>query len=206
MKLTEVATQRFIDNITSITPGALKGGLMAVDRHPKRDELLAGGADGEAKIFQMHRNKKRVIGDDFNLIRSFEHVPGRIFAVRYAADGSRVAVGSSHEGRGEVRVYRASFAKYDDGLVRLCTLPGVAGRGLSPMLFMIDFQSGRPVSRFEGQKGAVYALAYRRDGKQVASAGFDGVVRLNDPETGKLIKEFVPVPLKAAVAATGSGR
>ena len=30
MKLTEVATQRFIDNITSITPGALKGGLLAV--------------------------------------------------------------------------------------------------------------------------------------------------------------------------------
>src|SRR5262249_41090158 len=28
MKLTEVATQRFIDNVTSITPGALKGGLI----------------------------------------------------------------------------------------------------------------------------------------------------------------------------------
>ena len=26
-KLTEVATQRFVDNITSITPGALKGGI-----------------------------------------------------------------------------------------------------------------------------------------------------------------------------------
>src|SRR5262249_8553243 len=29
VKLTEVATQRFIDNVTSITPGALKGGLSA---------------------------------------------------------------------------------------------------------------------------------------------------------------------------------
>ena len=43
--------------------------------------------------------------------------------------------------------------------------------------------------------GAVYALAYRPDGKQVASAGFDGVVRLNDAQTGKLIKEFVGVPV-----------
>ena len=34
MKLTEVATQRFIDNITSITPGALKGGLAAVAVRP----------------------------------------------------------------------------------------------------------------------------------------------------------------------------
>jgi hypothetical protein len=30
----------------------------------------------------------------------------------------------------------------------------------------------------------------------VASAGFDGLVRLNDPLTGKLIKEFVPIPAK----------
>ncbi|MCA9198200.1 MAG: hypothetical protein KDA87_11705, partial [Planctomycetales bacterium] len=34
MKLIEVETERFIDNITSITPGALKGGVHAVDRHP----------------------------------------------------------------------------------------------------------------------------------------------------------------------------
>ena len=33
-KLTEVATQRFVDNITSITPGALKGGLAAVRATP----------------------------------------------------------------------------------------------------------------------------------------------------------------------------
>ena len=45
MKLIEVATQRFVDNITSITPGALKGGLAAVDRNPQNDELLIGGED-----------------------------------------------------------------------------------------------------------------------------------------------------------------
>src|SRR5262249_21679514 len=34
MKLTVVQTQRFVDNITSITPGKLKGGLQAVERRP----------------------------------------------------------------------------------------------------------------------------------------------------------------------------
>jgi WD40 repeat protein/mono/diheme cytochrome c family protein len=163
MKLTEVATQRFVDNVTSITPGALKGGLLTVARHPYRDELLIGGADGVPKIYQMYRSKARKIGDDFNLIRAFPSLSGRIFAAEFNANGSRIVVGSSLDGRGEIRVYATADAK--------------------------------PVATFEGELGAVYALSYRRDGQAVASAGFDGVVRLHDPETGKLVREFVPVPL-----------
>ncbi len=170
MKLTEVATQRFVDNITSITPGALKGGLQTVARHPKKDELLIGGSDGVPKIYKMYRQKKRVIGDDFNLIRAFEPMPGRIFKARYNADGSRIVAGSSFEGRGEVRVYEEANAKL--------------------------------VCKFEGQKGGIFALAYRPDGKEVASAGFDGVVRCNDPQTGKLLREFVPVPVSTNLAST----
>jgi WD40 repeat protein len=51
-------------------------------------------------------------------------------------------------------------------------------------------------ARMEGQQGSVYAVAFQPDGSVVASAGYDGVVRLNDTETGKLIKEFTPVPLE----------
>ncbi len=98
MKLVEVATQRFVDNITSITPGALKGGLAAVDRHPAKDELLIGGADGVPKIYQMLRTKARVIGDDFNLIKAYEAVPGRIYDVQFNHDGSRF-VGRQQPGR-----------------------------------------------------------------------------------------------------------
>ena len=52
MKLNEVATECFVDNVTSITPGALKGGLITVDRHPNRDELLVGGADGRPRFIR----------------------------------------------------------------------------------------------------------------------------------------------------------
>jgi WD40 repeat protein/mono/diheme cytochrome c family protein len=169
MKLTDVPTQRLVDNITSITPGALKGGLMAVDRHPTKDELLIGGSDGSPKIYQMYRTKARQIGDDFNLIRKFPNLPGRIFAVKYNKDGSRIIAGSSDNGKGEVHIYQSADAKL--------------------------------VAKLAGIGGGVYAVAFSPDGKQAASAGFDGVVRLNDANTGKLIREFVPCPLTRPVAA-----
>ncbi|MEX1041404.1 MAG: c-type cytochrome domain-containing protein [Pirellulaceae bacterium] len=103
-RLHEVATQRFIDNITSITPGALKGGLHAVARHPTKDEVLLGGADGIPKLYQMFRTKDRKIGDDFNLIRAFPAMPGRVYDVGFNAEASRAVACSSFNGVGHVHV------------------------------------------------------------------------------------------------------
>jgi WD40 repeat protein len=182
MKLTELATQRFIDNITSITPNALKGGLQAVARRPQRekkmqkvppdtpgaapklyDELLTGGSDGVPRLYKMHREAKRVIGDDFNRIREYKALVGRIFDARFSSDGQRFVVGSSLEGKGEARVYSTDDAKV--------------------------------VADLEGPLGGIFAVAYHPHGQAVAVAGFNGTVRLHDPNTGKLIKEFMPVPL-----------
>ena len=187
MKLTEVATQRFIDNITSITPGALKGGLLAVARNPVKrdtkvkntakgtdqsekwyDELLIGGDDGVPRLYKMHRTTKRVIGDDANKIRKYEKMPGLVYTLAFSADGSRFAAGSSLDGKGELRVYQTA-----DGKV-LSKLTGI---------------------------GPIYSVAFRPDGQAVASAGFDGVVRLSDAKTGKTVKEFTPVPLTRTAKA-----
>jgi len=111
MKLFVFKTRRFVDNITSITPGALKGGLHAIDRHPTKDELLVGGADGSAKIFQMLRTSKRKIGDNANQLKKFPEMPGRIFDVAYSPDGKQIAAGSSLNGAGALHVYDAESAK-----------------------------------------------------------------------------------------------
>lgn len=213
MKLIEVATQRFIDNVTSITPGALKGGLMTVSRRPlatKRfvksppdpadklyNELVVGGSDGIPRVYKMHREVNRVIGDDANKVREFAAMPGRINCIRCSADGSRFVVGSSLDGKGEVRVYRLPLDKpAPRAIAALSVLPTFTGPQLAPLFFLGDYRPIPTMVTCEGQKGAVYAVAFRPDGKEVASAGFDGVVRLNDPATGKLLKEFVPVPMK----------
>jgi WD40 repeat protein/mono/diheme cytochrome c family protein len=111
MKLTEVATQRFIDNITSITPGALKGGLSTIDRHPTKDEFLVGGSDGAPKIFKMIRTAVRQIGDNANLIKEFPAQPGRVYGVAFSRDGNLIASGSSSDGVGQIRVYQTADAK-----------------------------------------------------------------------------------------------
>ena len=108
MKLVEVATQRFIDNITSITPGALKGGLICLDRHPQKDELLCGGSDGAPKVFKMVRTTARQIGDNANLLREYAAMPGRVYGVSFSKDGAKIAAGSSSDGVGHVWVYNAA--------------------------------------------------------------------------------------------------
>jgi len=158
MKLTEVATERFIDNITSITPGALKGGLHAVDRHPTVDQLLIGGADGVPKIYRMFREKDRKIGDDFNLIRKFPELPGRIFTAEFNHDGSQIVAGSSKDGRGVIRVYNAGDGKQiaelegiEGGIYTATFSPDgkrIASGGFSGEVFLNDAATGKLISKF----------------------------------------------------------
>jgi WD40 repeat protein len=186
VKLTEVPTQRFIDNVTSITPGALKGGLMAIDRRPVQDkkrmqkvppdtpgvppkpydELIVAGSDGTPRLYKMHREQKREIGDDANKVRQYEPLPGRVSAAKFDADGKRFAAASSLDGKGEVRVY--------------------------------EVDTGKKLAVCEGVTGPAYAVAWRPDGTAVASGGFDGKVWLHDPATGKLLREFNVAPTGTA--------
>jgi len=131
MKLSIVETGQFVDNITSITPGALKGGLMALRRHPKKDELLIGGSDGEPKLYKMIRTQVRVIGDDFNKLKGYQPMAGRIFALDFNADGSKFVAGASTGGTGTARIYSTEDAKL------LHELPGHA-RGVFAVSFAPD--------------------------------------------------------------------
>jgi len=209
-KLTEVATQRFVDNITSITPGALKGGLASVARHPKRDEILMGGSDGTPKVYRIFRETPRVIGDDANLIGAFAAMPGRIFSVAMSADGKRFAAGSSLDATGQVDIYEYTFdaETASDALKKIYAKDGPARS--APERAELDKarrESVKKLSTFTSPT-PVYAVALRPDGKVVASAGADGQIRLLNPASGSVEKQFMPAPLGGeggeSVASTAS--
>ena len=107
VKLTQTDSGAFIDNVTSITPGALTGGLEAIDRHPTRNEIAVGGIDPVPKLYRIFREKARVIGDDFNLIRAYPPMNGAIRDVEISRDGKYLAVA----GGTEARVYELETAK-----------------------------------------------------------------------------------------------
>lgn len=191
-KLIEVETERFVDNITSITPGALKGGINSVARHPLRDEILFGGADGVPRIYRMHRQTKRVIGDDANLLFELPPLEGRIFSVDFSTDGTLIAAGSSLDGHGAVHVYRmAAEPKLPKNIEKLLFKPTHTRTAKETDLLKKHFADAvEVVAQIPVTDAAIYAVSVSPDGKTVAASGSGGRVCLIDTTKGEMTTVF----------------
>lgn len=188
-KLTEVETERFIDNVTSITPGALSGGLSSVAVHPSRDEIVIGGADGIVKVYRIFRQTNRQIGDDANLIRNLPKMDGRIRQVVVSPDGNFIAAVSTIDGHSEVRVW-----KYDFTGELSAENKGILGK-------QVDARSADEKKKIDALVNAestptiAYAIPYAAYSLDVTNAGevyaaaIDGMIRHLDA-TGKLVNEY----------------
>ena len=111
VKQTGVATERFIGSVTTHTPFVLSGGQSSIGVHPKRSELLVGGADGKPKLFRQATKAAPAGGGNPNQIREFGALIGRIFSVCFNHDGAVGFAGSSLDGKGEVRAFQVDSGK-----------------------------------------------------------------------------------------------
>ena len=197
-KLTEVATQRFIDNLSSITPGALRGGLQTVARHPGRDEFLVGGADGVPQAYRIVRKVQRRIGDNALCIRKWPAMEGRVYAVAFAPDGKSFAAGSSLDGQGAVNFYNYDFdTEMPADILAIENKAFQTRTAEEKAKTEAHYASDVKLLASLPLQTGIYALAYAPDGKSVAAAGEDGKVRIVSADDGKLVQEFAPVPLTA---------
>ena len=205
-KLTEVATERFIDNITSITPGALKGGIGSLNRHPDRDEIVIGGADGVPKIYRIYRETARKIGDDANLIRSYPGMTGRIFDVEFSLDGNRFAACSSLDGAGWLNIYSCEFDTSLNEEIKMIVAKRVADRSPEEIKKLDEFRAAgaRKVAETSFAEAGVFGLAFSPDGAHVAVGGTDGEVRIVDATSGEVVKQFSPAPMSADAATAAA--
>jgi len=207
-KLTEVATERFVDNITSITPGVLKGGIAKVARHPERDEIVVASADGVPKIYRVFRETKRVIGDDANLIRKFPAMPGRLQSVAVSPDGKRFAAASSLDGSGQIDIHSYEFdtVKPDD-IKAIDSKVADQRNGEEKKRLEEYLTSGiRLVSSIQVKDAGLYSVCFSGDGSEVFAAGTGGIIRRIETETGSVKSEFSPFDIQAVQNEQGGSR
>ena len=72
------------------------------------------------------------------------------------------------------------------------------GRAMSDV--GLDVETGKAVAQCSGHRGGIYTMQFYTDSQHLITAGFDGMVRIYDL-SGKMEKEFVPVPLEKAVVS-----
>lgn len=192
-KLYQVETERFIDNVTSITPGALKGGLSALARHPQRDEVLVGGSDGVPGIYRMNRLTKRVIGDNANLIRQYPELKGRIYSVAYSPDGKKIAAGSSLNGKGQVMTFAADFDPALPEEIKKIVETRTQAQNAEQKKQLEDYVTAdTEIVTQTDLPASLFSLTYTPDGKSLITSGADGMLRFISTESGEVTK-VVPV-------------
>ena len=213
LKLTEVGSGRFIDNMTNISPGVPGGPIFAIVRHPQRDLVASGGGEGIPRTYMMHRVVDRKIGDDSNLVRAYPTMPGRIFAVAFSPDGTRLAAASSDAGKGHVQLFNVPDAFLPPEDVKLIQGKTIDQRSAEERARIEAYnrEGADLVATADGDLPPVYALAFSSDGEALITGGADGVVRLFDPADGKLLAQVAafevttasgePTPAGAVVSA-----
>ena len=101
------------------------------------------------------------------------------------------------QGHGGVKKWGSTAAAATGASTSPTTAAPGGGKG---QVWVYETATAKVLSKLECEFSAIYTLAYSPDGKQIASAGFDGMVRLSDPTNGKVTKEFVGVPLATATS------
>ena len=198
-KLTEVPTQRFVDNLTSITPGALRGGLLSIARHPTRDNVLIGGADGVPQIYEVFRTAARKIGDNATLLRKFPAMDGRIFSVDFAPAGNVIAAAASLDGKATINLCAAD---YDP------VIPEVLLKAYEKTSGGYSKEEREAIEKFttDGVKllhqvdvpAAVYAISFSPDGQRLVAGTSGGVILSIDVASGRLELVFAAAPITPA--------
>ncbi len=151
MKLVDAGSGQFIDDINKLLEGVL-----CLDRHPSRDEVLYGGLDGTPRIYRISDNQGRTNQNlDNNLIREFERQPGPNYAVAYHPGGELVAVGgegpavalfSVKDGR-----LRAELTGHEGAIFALDFSPDgrrIATGGFDGVVRIYDVETGKAATDF----------------------------------------------------------
>src|SRR5690606_18468554 len=119
------------------------------------------------RTYMMHRVVDRKIGDDSNLVRAYPAMPGRIFAVAFSPDGTRLAAASSDAGLGHVQLFNVPDAFLPPEDVKLIQGKTIDQRSADERARVEAYnrEGAELVATAAGDLPPLYALAFSSDGK-----------------------------------------
>lgn len=77
----------------------------------------------------------------------------------------------------------------------------IAVAGMGPQVNIYNPETGALSVSCKGHEAGIYAVTFSPASDRIATGGFDGHVRIYDTASGELLKDFVPVPLSAALTS-----
>lgn len=130
-----------------------------------------------------------------SVVQTLGDRPGKVNAIEFSRDGSKLLVGSGVTGAyGTATIFSVETGQaitemvgHRDTLYAATFSPDetrVATAGYDRDIILWDVASGEPVSKFSGHNGAIFDLAFSPDSKVLVSACADETVKVWNVESG----------------------
>ncbi len=185
------------------------GGLR--DAWDSRDASVLGVTfvpSGEVRVATARGLERRSFAPRWTLTRTLggegapvgQRFQDRVNALAFRNDGRALLTGGGEPTRGgELKLWsipggeclRDFGAVHSDAILALALSPDEEAAltgGADRFMRLIDLSSGKAVRQFEGHTHHVMGVAWLRDGRTVASAGAEAVVKLWNRRTGERVK------------------
>jgi WD40 repeat protein len=162
----------------------------------------AGMWKGEKSIFGLFAGPPAMPGMSGNVISAVFSADGTRFAT-WTWDGS---IQINHTDSGKILCALPRDPNYVTKVTFNSNADSIAAGNVAGSVYVCSVPSGTRIAVLRGYTAPITDLAFRPDGKQIASCSYDGTVRLWDLSVGRFVRTFKGVGIAPLVFSANGER